>query len=899
MAEGMDNEFKIIAEARLNKDSSGIKQDLKDISDRLGKDKMSKVKVGVELDKATVSKLGKQVKDLVSKSKGLKPLDIFEGTSKSFKDLREQTGRITKDVENLNREAQALSTTSKIDLISGKEIERVNAYRQSLKTIRKEMLRFNEMGDVTSRQNTYSVNNVKAQTELYKNLKSIIGDIHKIEKEMIGKKGESLNFLKQQRAERQKIKQEYENEIKSNRLKSQEMERQIKLQQNMHNIQQKIRSQKGTEKQSNEAYRQLNSLLEKEYNLKKQIGQVEGKALEILQKRISATQQTRQNVEKNIGAEKLSNQQKYVQYVEKEKSLIAELNQLDAQRSQKDQARLDKSVQKTAYKQIKDAQNEIYQIEQKLLTTQGKTAEQLKEQKQIRQGEIETAQKMLDTQGVRNKSIDQEIQKKQELRKIEMAIKREKGTDAQSKKAYAEINRLIKKQAGLQKQAEAVEGETKKTLVAQSKILGDIIRQRQAITKSSPLHNLQREEQMLKEIKKAEQDIVLARAKRNDRESVRTQRLGGRDQGVDVSGLGDFSDMDKMRNFLQSVSGSDAKITQMRRNVDSLGNVTMSFTRTTELANGQLKEQKMALDHNTKALYKKSEAMRPNINRLLGFVEQMRIAFVRSVQWGLAMGALYGNLRKLREGIDIVKNLDKELTQVAITTGQTREETRYLGQEYSRLAIEMGKTVAEISAVNTELVRQGLSIEESQRRLQTVLKLSASAGLETRETLSIITSSVNALGEEAEKTADVLLRSGQISASSAGQIGEALTKVASSAKATDMSLEEITATISTLVEVTQESPNSLGNSMKTILARFNQINEETGEVNQEFNKVQKAFESVGIAFLDAEGQIRPVYELLTELSSKWGDLDRNTKMYISTQSAGKESLMPEHIVICA
>lgn len=70
------------------------------------------------------------------------------------------------------------------------------------------------------------------------------------------------------------------------------------------------------------------------------------------------------------------------------------------------------------------------------------------------------------------------------------------------------------------------------------------------------------------------------------------------------------------------------------------------------------------------------------------------------------------------------------------------------------------------------------------------------------------------------------------------------------------------------------------------MARFNKINEETGELNKELNNVHKAFESVGITFLDAEGQIRPVDELLEELSYKWKDLDKNTQMYVATQAAG-------------
>lgn len=244
--------------------------------------------------------------------------------------------------------------------------------------------------------------------------------------------------------------------------------------------------------------------------------------------------------------------------------------------------------------------------------------------------------------------------------------------------------------------------------------------------------------------------------------------------------------------------------------------------------------------------------------------------------------------RQIRDGITFLKELDKDLTEISMITGITRDQTRELAKSYAELGMEMGKTVKEISEVNKELIRQGLSLDVARERMEAILKLSATANISTSESLQIITSSVNAMGETAEKTSDILLKAGAVSASSAAQIGEAFTKTASSAKATGVNIESLSAIIATLIEITQESPSSLGNSMKTLFARFNKVNEETGELNEELNNVQKAFESVGVVFLDLEGQIRPVDELLFDLSGKWGGLDKNTKMYLSTMAAGKK-----------
>lgn len=359
----------------------------------------------------------------------------------------------------------------------------------------------------------------------------------------------------------------------------------------------------------------------------------------------------------------------------------------------------------------------------------------------------------------------------------------------------------------------------------------------------------------------------------------------------DTNGL-DWGNTESLKKFTKTLETQDTKVESFTKTLDSAGNEIVKFKLVTRDGSDMTKEQSMILDKNTQALYRQSEAMRPNINRLLGFVEQLKIAISRSITWGLAMGALYGSIRKVREGVEFISDLDSDLTQIRVITGMTSDQTLELAKSYAQLGFEVGKTVKEISSVSVELYRQGLALEEVDKRMRVITQMSAVGNIDTNETLKVITSSVNALGEESEKTADILLKAGAISASSAEEIGEALTKTASSAKATGLSIEQTTAYLSSLIETTQESPESLGNSLKTLLARFNKINEETGETNENLNDVQRAFESVGVAFTDAEGQIRPFGDLLDELAPQWDSLSKNTQFYVATQAAGR--LMPHN-----
>ena len=92
----------------------------------------------------------------------------------------------------------------------------------------------------------------------------------------------------------------------------------------------------------------------------------------------------------------------------------------------------------------------------------------------------------------------------------------------------------------------------------------------------------------------------------------------------------------------------------------------------------------------------------------------------------------------------------------------------------------------------------------------------------------------------------------------------------------------------TISSITRESASSIGNSLKTIISRYEQIkakgfNEEDAT---QINDVTKALQAVGITAVDAQGQLRPIAEVLDELGAKWNGLTRNEKAYVATALAG-------------
>lgn len=337
--------------------------------------------------------------------------------------------------------------------------------------------------------------------------------------------------------------------------------------------------------------------------------------------------------------------------------------------------------------------------------------------------------------------------------------------------------------------------------------------------------------------------------------------------------------------FAESYFGKFEKITSLKTKIQDVKNAQKEFTVAVKTGEGQVTEYAFSIDKATGKVFELGNKVRRVNTTIAGFGSIIQEMTSKIIKWNIATHLVSQGLDFFSKGSKFLIELDTALTEIALVTGKTRSQVEGLKNEYLSLAESTKKTVTEISKLNVSLTRQGLSSDEIQARMETILKLSAVGGIDANETLKIITSSVNALGEEAKRTADILVYADNNSASSIKSIGTAMSRVASISKTTGVSIEQLVGQISTLIDVTQEAPETLGNSLKSIMARFSKVN-ELGELNADINDVERAFKQVGIAFRDTDNQIRPFFELMADMATVWSDLDKNTKSMVATLSAG-------------
>jgi hypothetical protein len=127
----------------------------------------------------------------------------------------------------------------------------------------------------------------------------------------------------------------------------------------------------------------------------------------------------------------------------------------------------------------------------------------------------------------------------------------------------------------------------------------------------------------------------------------------------------------------------------------------------------------------------------------LSLSAQLAEAFKKIGLWAVATGAWYGAVHEIQMATQYVKDLDKELTNIRIVTGQTKEEVNLLAKEYNSLAKELGVTTLEVVRGSLSWSRQGKSASETAELLKASVMLGKLANLGQAQSTEYLTSIIN------------------------------------------------------------------------------------------------------------------------------------------------------------
>lgn len=237
--------------------------------------------------------------------------------------------------------------------------------------------------------------------------------------------------------------------------------------------------------------------------------------------------------------------------------------------------------------------------------------------------------------------------------------------------------------------------------------------------------------------------------------------------------------------------------------------------------------------------------------------------------------------------VDQVYELDGALTEfrkVSDLSGQSLEEyTDYLSQ----LGLTVGRTTSEMLEAATEFRKNGFNDSDAAMlgQIAAMYQNVSDEAISAGDSASFIISQLIAFNMEADDATHIIdavnETANQFSVSS-GELARGLGIVASTSSAMGNSMEQTLGMLTAISEQTR-NVNRSARGLNTIFSRLSQVLDDASSTGAALTQI---YNDLGIALYDAEGQMRPMYDILGELAGQWDSLDTNTQQYIALTSAG-------------
>ena len=139
-----------------------------------------------------------------------------------------------------------------------------------------------------------------------------------------------------------------------------------------------------------------------------------------------------------------------------------------------------------------------------------------------------------------------------------------------------------------------------------------------------------------------------------------------------------------------------------------------------------------------------------------------------------------------------------------------------------------------------------------------------------------------------EYYADVMVKLGAATASSTDEISQGVEKFAAVANTIGLSYEYATAALATVTAETRQSADVVGTSFRTIFARLQNLKfGETLEDGTSLGKYSQALATVGVDIKTANGELKNMDVILSELGEKWQTLGKDEQVALAQTVAGQ------------
>lgn len=246
-----------------------------------------------------------------------------------------------------------------------------------------------------------------------------------------------------------------------------------------------------------------------------------------------------------------------------------------------------------------------------------------------------------------------------------------------------------------------------------------------------------------------------------------------------------------------------------------------------------------------------------------------------------ATGVMAGALAAV--GISAVKTgaeFDKAMSQVAATMGTTTDEIQNLRD----FAKEMGSTTQFSATQAAEALNYmalaGYDAEKSMRMLPNVLNLASAGAMDLATASDMVTDASSALGLTEEETTaliDKMAKAASKSNTSVSQLGEAMLTIGGTAKSLKGGTTELSAALGILADNGIKGAEG-GTALRNVLLGI------------QGDKFEKTFGELGVSAYDAQGNLRPLKDILADMDSVMEGMTSQEKTQLINKTFNRQDL---------
>ena len=284
---------------------------------------------------------------------------------------------------------------------------------------------------------------------------------------------------------------------------------------------------------------------------------------------------------------------------------------------------------------------------------------------------------------------------------------------------------------------------------------------------------------------------------------------------------------------------------------------------------------------------KSIEGLTRPLGRLTGkadeFTKSMEAANARVLAFGASVGVIAAVSNALKQLVTTSIEVEKSLTNINSILKQSESQLNGFKDQIFDIARNTGQTFDIVAEAALELSRQGLTAEQVTKRLNDSLVLSRLSGLSAADSVAGLTAAVNSFSKAGLTTSDVLNKISAAAASAAvsdRDLIEGLKRSGAVAVASGVKFDELIGIISALQERTASGGSVIGNSLKTIFTRI-----------QDLDRLN-SLKDLGVQVTDLEGNVLSSSKIIENLAPTFARLDQASKVNLADNLVGKFQIAP-------